>query len=214
MKYLDKFINHLSESKEDITDLSKEDLDELLIPMYDLGIEYHFTEQTITSGEFSGHKSMNITFRNNFQMGEYGVNTEHIIDPNFWVFLDELVSLKNRLGSPRVSINSNWRNYIVVTFVQKSKVEGDLFTIQKLYNEMTTRINSSKSDFTNNMTKILDKEELKITVNCDGFGEGSYTDRKWNGLFRGIDFSKFNIDKEIITDRYGSESATITITLK
>ena len=47
------------------------------------------------------------------------------------------------------------------------------------------------------MTKKLDKEELKITVNCNGSLESaSYTDRKWNGLFRGMDFSEFNIEKE------------------
>jgi len=42
----------------------------------------------------------------------------------------------------------------------------------------------------------------------------SYTDRKWNRLFSGIDFSKFNIEKQIEEDRYGVKSATITITLK
>ena len=65
------------------------------------------------------------------------------------------------------------------------------------------------------MTKNLDKENLKITVRCGGgLSSGEYTDRKWNGLFRGIDFSKFNIEKEITEDRWGSKSATITITLK
>jgi hypothetical protein len=74
---------------------------------------------------------------------------------------------------------------------------------------------SDKSDFSNNMTKNLDKENLKITVNCNGVWDtASYTDRKWNGLFRGIDFSKFNVDKKITTDGYGHKSATVTITLK
>ena len=35
MKYLERFVNYLNESSEDITDLSKEELDELLIPMTD-----------------------------------------------------------------------------------------------------------------------------------------------------------------------------------
>jgi len=56
MKYLSKFVNYLNESAEDITDLSQEELEELLIPMSDLGLEYSFTEpRTITSGEFSGY---------------------------------------------------------------------------------------------------------------------------------------------------------------
>jgi hypothetical protein len=216
MKYLEKFVNYLNESAEDITDLTKEELDELLIPMSDLGIEYSFTTpRVITDGEFSGYKSMNIQFRNSFQLGASGGYTEQIIDDKFWDFLDELIALKNRLESARVSISTNWRHYIIVTFIQKAKVEGDLFTIQKLYNDMALRTNASKSDFTNNMTKTLDKENLKITVRCNGsFGSSDYTDRKWNGLFRGIDFSKFNVEKEITEDRFGGKSAVITITLK
>ena len=216
MRYLEKFVNYLNESTEDVTDLTKEELDELLIPITDLGVEYSFTTpRVITDGEFSGYKSMNIQFRNSFQLGASGGYTEQIIDDKFWDFLDELIALKNRLESARVSINSNWKNYIVVTFIQKAKVEGDLFTIQKLYNEMNVRTSASKSDFTNNMTKNLNKEELKITVKCNGvWDQASYTDRKWNGLFRGIDFSKFNVEKEITTDGYGRNDATITITLK
>ena len=215
MRYLEKFVNYLNESTEDITDLTKEELDELLIPITDLGVEYSFTTpRVITDGEFSGYKSMNIQFRNSFKYGPSGY-TEQIIDDKFWDFLDELIALKNRLESARVSINSNWKNYIVVTFIQKAKVEGDLFTIQKLYNDMNLRTNASKSDFTNNMTKSLDKENLKITVRCNGvWDQASYTDRKWNGLFRGIDFSKFNVEKDITTDGYGRNDATIIITLK
>jgi len=216
MKYLEKFVNYLKESSEDITDLSKEELDELLVPITDLGIIYSFSEPiTITSGDFSGYKSMNIIFRNSFQMGESGGYTEQIIDPKFWEFLDELIALKNRLESSRVSISTNWRHNIIVTFIQKAKVDGDLFTIQALFNEMRKRTNVAKSDFANSMVKRLNKDELKIVITCGGGLESAgYTDRKWNGLFRGIDFSNFNIEKEITEDRWGSKSATITITLK
>jgi len=214
MRYLENFVNYLNESVEDITDLSKEELDELLIPITDLGIEYSLTEpRTITEGEFSGYKSINIQFRNSFKLGPSGGYTEQIIDDKFWDFLDELIALKNRLDSARVSINPHMRHHIIVTFIQKAKVEGSLFLVQQLYNEMTKRTSAAKSDFVNGMTKKLNKEELKITVNCNGW-VSSYTDRKWNGLFRGIDFSKFNVEKDITEDRYGDKSATITITLK
>lgn len=216
MKYLSKFINYISESVEDVTDLSKEELDDLLLPIKDLEIEYSFTEpRTITSGEFSGYKSMNINFRNTFQLGEAGGYTEQIIDTRFWDFLEELITLRHRLESNRVSINTNWRHHIVITFIQKTKVEGDLFLVQQLYNEMNKRTNASKSDFSNCMTKKLDKDNLTITVNCSGsLDSASYTDRKWNGLFRGIDFSKFNVEKEVAEDRWGTKSAVVTITLK
>ena len=35
MRYLEKFVNYLNESTEEIADLSKEELDELLIPITD-----------------------------------------------------------------------------------------------------------------------------------------------------------------------------------
>ena len=216
MRHLEKFVTYLNESSEDITDLSKEDLDELLLPITDLGIEYSFSEpRTITEGEFSGYKSINIIFRNSFKLGPSGGYTEQIIDDKFWDFLDELIALKNRLESSRVSINPNMRHHIVVTFIQKAKVEGSLFLIQQLYNEMSKRRNVSKSDFSNNIVQRLHKDDLKIVVNCNGsWDTASYTDRKWNGLFRGIDFSKFNIEKEITTDRYDNKSAIVTIELK
>jgi hypothetical protein len=214
MKYLHKFLNHLNESQ-DITDFSKEELDEMLIPIKDLEIEYSFQPpRTITEGEYEGYTSMNIVFRNNFKSGPIGGYTEMIIDDKFWEFLDELIAFKNRLESVQVSINTSWKWGIVVCFIQNAKVEGDLFKIQKLYNEMTKRTSASKSDFVNGMTKRFDKENMIITVNCNGYGDGAYTDRKWNGLFRGIDFSDFNVEKNIEEDRYGDKTAVITINLK
>jgi hypothetical protein len=213
MKYLHKFLQHLNESQY-ITDLSKEELDEMLIPIKDLDIEYSFqAPRTITEGEYAGYTSMNITFRNNFKTGPMGGYTEMIIDEKFWEFLDELIAFKNRLESVQVSINTNWKWGIVLSFIQNAKVECYQFKMQKLYNEMTKRTNASKSDFTNGLTKRFDKENMTITVNCNGYGDGVYTDRKWNGLFRGIDFSDFNVEKDIEEDRY-DKKAVITITLK
>ena len=214
MKYLNRFVNYLNESH-DITDLSKEELEEMLIPIRDLDITYTFSEpRTITEGEYEGHTSMNITFRNSFKMGPMGGYTEMIIDDKFWEFLDELIAFKNRLESVQVSINTSWKWGIVVCFIQNAKVEGDLFKIQKLYNEMTKRTSASKSDFVNGMTKRFDKENMIITVNCNGYGDGAYTDRKWNGLFRGIDFSDFNVEKNITEYKYDHKQGQITITLK
>jgi len=214
MKYLNKFYNYIIESQEDITDLTKEDLDDLLLPISDLGIEYSFQDPTtVTEGEYEGYTSMSVIFKNNFKTGLIG-GREMIIDKRFWEFLDELISFKNRLESDQVSISTKWNYVIVLTFVQKSKVEGDLFLLQKLFNEMSKRTNVSKSDFSNSMVKKLNKDELKIVVTCGGWRESQYTDRKWNGLFRGIDFSNFNVDKEITEDKWGDKSATITITLK
>jgi len=215
MKYLHKFLQHLNESQ-DISDFSQEELDEMLIPIKDLDIEYSFEgPRTITEGEYEGFTSMNITFRNAFKTAPMGGYTEMITDDKFWEFLDELIALKNRLESVQVSISSIWKWGTVVCFIQNAKVGGDLFTMQKLYNEMNKRTSVAKSDFSNGMTKKFDKDTMTITVRCNGFGPGVYTDRKWNGLFRGIDFSKFNIEKNISEpDAWGEISAVITITPK
>jgi hypothetical protein len=211
MKYLHKFLHHLNESQ-DITDLSKEDLEEMLLPISDLEIEYSFQPpRVITEGEFAGFTSMNITFRNKFKTGPMGGYTDMVIDESFWEFLDELIAFKNRLESVQVAINTSWRWGLVLSFIQNAKVEGDLFKMQKLYNEMTKRTSASKSDFSNGMTKKFDKDTMTITVRCNS----SYTDRKWNGLFRGLDFSEFNVDKIISEpDYWGERTAVINITLK
>ncbi len=211
MKYLERFCNYLNESN-GIEDLSKEDLDEMLLPIRDLEIEYSYqAPRIITEGEFAGYTSMNIAFRNNFKTGPMGGYTDMIIDEKFWEFLDELIAFKNRLESVQVAITTNWKWGIVLSFIQNAKVEGDFFKMQKLYNEMTKRTSAAKSDFANSTTKKFDKDTMTITVRCrDG-----YTDRKWNGLFRGIDFSEFNVEKTISDpDRWGERTAVVTITLK
>ena len=215
MRYLEKFCNYLNEST-DIQDLSKEELDEMLLPIRDLEIEYSYQPpRVITEGEFAGYTSMNITFRNSFKTGPLGGYTGMIIDEKFWEFLDELIAFKNRLESVQVGITSDLKWGLTLAFVQNAKVEGDMFKMQKLYNEMTKRTSAAKSDFVNCMTKKFDKDTMTITVNCNGFDTGSYTDRKWNGLFRGIDFSEFNVDKNISEpNSYGDRRAVVTITLK
>jgi hypothetical protein len=215
MRYLEKFCNYLNESA-GFQDLSKEELDEMLIPIKDLEIEYSYSApRVITEGEYEGYTSMNIVFKNDFKSGPMGGYTEMIIDDKLWDFLDELIAFKNRLESVQVSINTNWKHGIVVSFVQNSKVEGDVFKLKKLYNEMIKRTSASKSDFVNNMTKKFDEDTMTITVRCNGFSEGSYTDRKWNGLFRGIDFSDFNVEKDFEENIFwGEKTAVVTITLK
>ncbi len=211
MKYLEKFCNYLNESNQ-FEDLTKEQLDELLLPIYDLEIEYSFqAPRTITEGEYAGYTSMNITFRTKFKTGPMGGYTDMIIDEKFWEFLDELIAFKNRLESVQVGITSNLKWGVTLAFIQNAKVEGNIFKMQKLYNEMSKRTSVAKSDFANSTTKKFDKDTMTITVRCsDG-----YTDRKWNGLFRGIDFSEFNVEKTISEpDRWGTRTAVVTITLK
>ena len=211
MKYLQEFYNYLKESDSNIVDLSKEDIEEMLLPISDMGIEWDMSEpKVLTTGEFSGQKSVSIRFKNDFQTGDFGYYTQQIIDDKFWSFLNELLELKLRLESVKVSINTNWQNYIVMTFVQKSKVEGPEFTLQKLFNEIGKKMREGRSDFINNMTREISLQDQKITL----LVSHDWTDRKWNLFKRDLDLSKFDVSIQREVKRLGMNSGLVTFTLK
>ena len=211
MKYLQEFYNYLKESDSNIVDLSKEDIEEMLLPISDMGIEWDMSEpKVLTTGEFSGQKSVSIRFKNDFETGDFGYYTQQIIDDKFWSFLNELLELKLRLESAKVSINTNWQNYIVMTFVQKSKVEGPEFTLQKLFNEIGKKMREGRSDFINNMTREISIQDKKITLAVSH----DWTDRKWNLFKRDLDLSKFDVSIQREEKRLGMNSGVVTFTLK
>ena len=211
MKYLQEFYNYLKESDSNIVDLSKEDIEEMLLPISDMGIEWDMSEpKVLTTGEFSGQKSVSIRFKNDFETGDFGYYTQQIIDDKFWSFLNELLELKLRLESAKVSINTNWQNYIVMTFVQKSKVEGPEFTLQKLFNEIGKKMREGRSDFINNMTREISLQDQKITL----LVSHDWTDRKWNLFKRDLDLSKFDVSIQREEKRLGMNSGLVTFTLK
>ena len=211
MKYLQEFYNYLKESDSNIVDLSKEDIEEMLLPISDMGIEWDMSEpKVLTTGEFSGQKSVSIRFKNDFETGDFGYYTQQIIDDKFWSFLNELLELKLRLESAKVSINTNWQNYIVMTFVQKSKVEGPEFTLQKLFNEIGKKMREGRSDFINNMTREISLRDQKITLAVSH----DWTDRKWNLFKRDLDLSKFDVGIQREEKRLGMNSGLVTFTLK
>jgi hypothetical protein len=118
--------------------------------------------------------------------------------------------------------SGNLRVYI--NFVQRSKVDDNLFKLQKLYSKMAKRKSQIISDFANTMYSKLYEDELKIVIKCGGSRvDAQYTDRKWNNLFGSIDFSEFNVEKDIteqkiLLRRTGDKEvykvAEITITVK
>lgn len=227
MKYLDKFFNYIKESH--IDDLSDDDLSDMLLPLTDLGFNYHISDPvTITEGKFEGRTSRRIMLSNTFEVNNVdGLNG--IADKRVWDFLQEIVLFKEMLDSDLVTFSmscgssGNFRCYI--SFVQKSKIDDNLFKIQKLYNKMIGKKSKIISDFVNTMYMKLYKDELKIVIKCGGSYrnmkgkrvDAQYTDRKWNNLFGEIDFSEFNIKKDI-TEQNEKEGiykiAEITITIK
>ena len=96
---------------------------------------------------------------------------------------------------------------------------------------MVKRKSQIISDFANTMYSKLYEDELKIVIKCGGSYrnmsgkrvDAQYTDRKWNNLFGSIDFSEFNVEKDIteqkiLLRRTGDKEvykvAEITITVK
>ena len=233
MKYLDKFLNYIKESH--IDDLSNDDLSDMLLPLTDLGFTYTISEpMSITEGKFEGRTSRRVMLSNTFEVNNVdGLNG--ISDKRVWDFLQEIVIFKEMLDSDLVTFgitsgsSGNLRVYI--NFVQRSKVDDNLFKLQKLYSKMVKRKSQIISDFANTMYSKLYEDELKIVIKCGGSYrnmsgkrvDAQYTDRKWNNLFGSIDFSEFNVEKDIteqkiLLRRTGDKEvykvAEITITVK
>ena len=153
MKYLDKFFNYIKESHSD--DLSDDDLSDMLLPLTDLGFTYTISEPiSITEGKFEGRTSRRIMLSNTFEVSNVdGLNG--ISDKRVWDFLQEIVIFKEMLDSDLVtfsitsSSSGNFRVYI--NFIQRSKVDDNLFKLEKLYSKIIKRKSQIISDFANTM---------------------------------------------------------------
>jgi len=212
MKYLGKFYDYIKENN--VGDLSPSEIEDLLLPISDLGVTYNTSSRLLTECEFEGRKIVTIQFSiSNFKKLDIGGWSNRISDNRIWELLEEIVMLKSRIDSDFSTIGFG-NNSIQFQFVQNSKVENDLLKIQKIYNEIGKRIYGSKSDFSNSMSHKLNTDEQKLVITCGGWREESYTERKWNGFIRGIDFSDYNVDKEITRDDFAGVHAVITITVK
>ena len=212
MKYLNKFFDYIKEGIE----ISDDEIHEFLIPIKeDLGIEYKLLDKRIiTSGEWDGRSSRGIQFNiTNFKKLTIGGYTGQIFDNRFWEFMDEILTLRNRLESDLVSINPSISGYVTIHYLLNEKESGPSYDLKRLYDQMSAKISGSKSQFSNSVSWKLYPEELKIVVSC-GSSVSPYTDRKWNGLFGSI-LSEFDVKKEFDENHYlGNQKYYITITPK
>ncbi len=204
MRYLDNFFHYIIESV-DTGDFSEDYIDELLIPMNDLGIEYKVMKEdgsifkTVTSGEFSGRGMVRVSF-SLFDLKRDG---DSICDDRFWTFLDEFISFKNRLESDKVSVYFNTRSdhyhpFFRIDFLVPGDFKSEIFELEEAYNVIKSRLYSGTTDFYYSTTAKIDKENKVIEISSDKY---EYTDRKFNNLIRGIDIGKFNIEKTDGVDR-------------
>jgi len=214
MKHITQFIEYIKEAKGIISD---EYLIELLIPFLHMGIKYRIAdEETITKGEFEGRKYKQIFFElNKIKTTNIFGWHESIIDDDIWEFLDEIIALKHRLDSDLVAIyidNSKYTGWgVTIAYVVGGDVESGVeLELKKLYKELQTKHNNTKTDFGYSMSKNLNLEDKNIIVTVND----NFTKRKWNLFVRDIDMSKFDVNIKEGVNRWGTTDGTITITPK
>lgn len=214
MKYLEEFYNYINESDS----YSDEELEELLVPIKDLGVSCDVGDKTtITEGKYSGNEYRSVRF--NFPEFEKTKGLGYVdgvfCGDKIWDFFDELISLRNRLENDKIFLhffNSRYGSHGVIIMFVTGTVENDSsFEMEKIYNVLRTKYNKGTTDFYYSMIMRLDKEEPCIKIKV-----GSYTRRKLTYFLRGVDTSNLNIDVKISgkSFSYGGDEAIIKITLK
>jgi len=218
MKHLTQFFDYIKESTES-GKFNVDDINELLIPMSDLGVKYHISsKRVITEGEFVGSESVSVDFSfTDFKSTSgVGYSIDVIYDDRIWLFLDELISFRNRLENDKILLYFNHNQHVgykmSIIFIIGDVQDSDLFKIQTLRNELSKRSNVGKSDFYYSMVMGLNEDEPSLSIRISD----SYTDRKFSNFLRDIDISQFKIDKEIIQSEWlrDSKGANIKITVK
>ena len=196
-----KFSNYISES----LDLTIDDIKDLLLPFDDLGIEYVIEDSILnTFGKFSGRYSRRIYFKTDFKTECMSGFDDMIVNDIYFAFLDEIVALRGRLESDQVGINIRKGGGTSLVFLEKrEETNNDELLLKTLHNEIRNRANKSSSDFCNFLTSKISGDSVIIKSSY------YFTQRKWNGLIRGLDVSKFDIDINM-----DNPAVFITMTLK
>ncbi len=217
MKHLTQFFDYIKESSES-GNFDTDTLNDLLVPIIDLGVEYSISDKsTVTEGEFVGSQRMSVDFSfGNFKstLG-IGYTIPVIYDDRIWLFLDELISFKNRLDSDKILLYFNHSNHggfkISIIFITGEVEDTDFFKLETLHNELRKKMNV-RTDFYYSMSATLNKDEPSLNIRISD----DYTDRKFSNFLRGVDVSQFKIDKEIIQSTWNNDNkgANIKITLK
>lgn len=203
MKYLDKFVQYIRETKELDFDLVE---NEYLVPIRHLGVKTATYKTLQTKGDFAGYNQISIKF--DFGSFNRVDGDGNFIDKRIWELLDELLMFKNVIdtyGGNKVAI---WFGTGQINIAIYVKVEEDnKYIINKLYNEINTpyirKVHFIKNDKENNIM---------------GYIEG--TKRTWNNFIRDneIDLSKFNLEFINVDDdnnqTYWNAKLLVKITIK
>jgi hypothetical protein len=199
MKYLDKFVKYIKETKELDFDLVE---NEYLVPIRHLGVKTNTYKTLVTKGQFSGYNQILIVL----DYESFNVVDDSCIDKRIWELLDEVLMFKNVIdsyGGNNISIRFT-STQISISIYEKVE-ENDEYFIKKLFNELNTPYHR-KLHFRN--------ENDSINVYIDG------TKTIWNNFIRDneIDISKFNLEFTKLDDSnrhlYWRADLIIKITVK
>jgi hypothetical protein len=185
MKYLDKFIEYIKESKELDLDLVE---NEYLVPIRHLGVKTTTYKSLLTDGQFAGHNQISIKFDyDNFTRVDINGNISvHCIDKRIWELLDELLMFKNVIDTYGGNSVGIWLGSTQINITIYIKIEeDDKYFIEKLFNELTIGYNK-KVHIVSELDEEVRKEVIKVYING--------TKRVWDNFIRDneVDLSKFD----------------------
>lgn len=228
---LQKFYEYINESAEwDI-----EAVEEMLLPIKDLGFEIQVSEPAVVADPSSRlYKKMvrNITVwvRNQwenslnadvdiFTFKENGTfERQYSSDPKIFELLIEFGNLCSRLSNDGAAMSLIWQESTIrlnlLHVVEESTTPDGEIELKQLFSEIRARWVKSTSDFARHMLFLpreVDQIKDSITLKCGG-GLGAFTKRKWSAFAKGIDMSKFNVTFK--HDREDADVVYVTITSK
>lgn len=206
MKHLREFLNYIKESKS----IDKEEISHMLLPISDMGLNIYYKEGTIISVD--GHDDKNhhrkylkvlidLNRLNKSDIILNGHRKKIIDDDRFWEILDEILSLRSKLMEEHISnclidfiIKDNYPKISLILVGEKEVDNSDEFLLKELRSIILAKLNSMENDFSDNTIVSLSRsgEKVKLEIKTHAF---DYTDEKFNDLFKGVDMSKFSIEK-------------------
>lgn len=194
MKHLTNFFQYLKENDE----YSLDDVNDMLIPIDDIGVDKHIKEGVVSSGKYEGDKFISISFLTYKleKTSASGVNyiSDYISDDKIWELLDEIVLLKRRAldleNFKDCLINFTDRINLLLIIENKGEVDELL----NLSNRMRAILNKSKTDFS--YDTIISYSDGVIKVRTSSY---SHTERKLKSLIKkslnDIKMSDISIDE-------------------
>ena len=192
MKYINKFNFYIKESK----NIDIDEIKTILLSIGDMGIDTsNITEGVIVCSDKSDDNNGRDFISINMNLSDFdvtnailgGVEKVYINDDLIWEFMDELISIKNKVIGVGVhnciiDFHNNGGGWVVFNLIvigQKRDIESNEYKILELYKKIKSIIFPMKTDFAYDTIVKLEDNIIKISTNS-----WSYTDRKFNNILR------------------------------